>query len=64
MCIHSCVVCIMVCIMCVVGHIPNPPYQDTQFQDLKRMLYNSDMALLKEMFPEVYTSHDNHMTLT
>ena len=31
--------------------IPIP--QDTQFQDLKRMLYNSEMDILKEMFPEV-----------
>jgi myosin-1 len=26
--------------------------KDTQFQDLKRMLYNSEMDILKEMFPE------------
>ena len=32
--------------------IPIP--QDTQFQDLKRMLYNSEMDILKEMFPEVH----------
>ena len=27
--------------------------QDTQFQDVKRMLYNSELPILKEMFPEV-----------
>ena len=27
--------------------------QDTQFQDLKRMLYNCELPALKEMFPEV-----------
>ena len=33
------------------GPIPIP--QDTQFQDLKRLLYNSDNPLMKELFPDV-----------
>ena len=48
-----------------LSFIPNSSFshsQDTQFQDLKRMLYNSEMEILKEMFPEVctYCMHIKH----
>jgi len=32
--------------------------KDTQFQDLKRLLYNSDNPLMKELFPDGATPED------